>query len=74
VNRLLNHVEARYPDVWGYYAHILADPSGLPEWPNWHSFWSGPKAGKRELAVRWLPTIPVKIEGDAPVTIRKIDS
>jgi hypothetical protein len=40
---------------------------------HWHSFWSGPKAGKRELTVRWLPPIPVKIEGDAPVTIRKID-
>jgi hypothetical protein len=41
---------------------------------HWHSFWSGPKAGKRELTVRWLPPIPVKIEGEIPTTVRKIDS
>lgn len=39
---------------------------------HWHHFWTGPKSGKRKLVVRWLPPIPVNIEGadgDMPTVI-----
>ncbi len=41
---------------------------------HWHAFWVGPRKGKREMVVKWLPPIPVKVEKDATVipTIRPV--
>lgn len=32
---------------------------------HWHSFWTGPRDGERELVVKWLPPIPVNVGMDA---------
>lgn len=43
---------------------------------HWHHYWIGPKDGKRELILHWLPPIPVRIDGDMeenlPVVIHKV--
>lgn len=41
---------------------------------HWHSFWKGPRDGKRELIVHWIPPIPVGInmDDDSPVVIHKV--
>lgn len=31
---------------------------------HWHHFWTGPMDGERKLALRWLPPIPVGVDGD----------
>lgn len=43
---------------------------------HWHSFWLGPRDGDRELHVKWLPPILVKIDssGGMPITIKKVKS
>lgn len=30
---------------------------------HWHSFWSGPRDGDRKINIKWLPPIPIKMEG-----------
>ena len=43
---------------------------------HWHAFWTGPKASEnRLLVVKWLPPIPVNVEGpeDLVPTIRSVD-
>ena len=39
---------------------------------HWHHYWTGPKTGERKLILKWLPPIPVNIEGEAPTVIRKV--
>ena len=42
---------------------------------HWHHFWIGPKAGDRQLMLRWLPPIPVGYDDDnysGPVVIHKV--
>ncbi|MFL5303058.1 MAG: hypothetical protein ACJ79R_22230, partial [Anaeromyxobacteraceae bacterium] len=31
---------------------------------HWHHFWTGPRAGEREIALRWLPPIPVNVDDE----------
>lgn len=43
---------------------------------HWHHFWKGPRDGPRELVLRWLPPILVKMgAGDAPpaTTLRVVE-
>jgi hypothetical protein len=40
---------------------------------HWHHFWKGPRDGARELVLRWLPPILVKMD-EAPdlATVRSV--
>lgn len=42
---------------------------------HWHGFWTGPKKGERELKIRWMPPIPVKMDGaeDMPTVIHLVN-
>lgn len=42
---------------------------------HWHHFWTGPRDGERKLILRWLPPIPVGIDGDEenPAVIHKVE-
>lgn len=46
---------------------------------HWHSYWTGPRsedrADERRLSVRWLPPIPVNVDGvaDLPTTIHPVE-
>ena len=40
---------------------------------HYHHFWKGP-LDDRELTVKWLPPIPVNVNGDLPVTIRPVNA
>ncbi len=43
-----------------------------PHWrrAHWHTFWTGPKDGERRAQVKWLPPIPVSLDGrELPVVI-----
>lgn len=41
---------------------------------HWHSFWKGPRDGKRKLIVHWIPPIPVGLDkdDDNPVVIHPV--
>lgn len=38
---------------------------------HWHTFWTGPRDGERKAKVKWLPPIPVNVEGESelPATV-----
>lgn len=40
---------------------------------HWHTFLSGPRRGEQRRELRWLPPIPVKLDGDVQPTVRKVD-
>jgi hypothetical protein len=41
---------------------------------HWHGFWIGPKTGPRNLTLRWLPPIAVKLDdvSNLPAVIRRV--
>ncbi len=40
---------------------------------HFHHFWTGPHKGERQLVVKWLPPIPVRMDlGDIVPTVRKV--
>ena len=41
---------------------------------HWHSFWKGPRDGKRELVVHWIPPIPIGVDkdDDSPAVIHPV--
>jgi hypothetical protein len=41
---------------------------------HWHHYWTGPLDGDRKLVVKWIPPIPVNVDGDEnlPSVIRKV--
>lgn len=44
--------------------------------PHWHAFWTGPRGGERVLVLRWVPRVPVNMEGvaeeDLPAVIHRV--
>lgn len=42
---------------------------------HWHSFWTGKKTEVRELAVKWLPPIPVRVDAyELPSVMRSVQN
>ena len=39
---------------------------------HWHSYWTGPRAGRRRLILKWLPPIPIGV-GELVPTIHKVE-
>lgn len=51
--------------------------SPRPHWrrAHWHTFWTGPRDGERGVRVKWLPPIPVNLDGrDLPAVIHPVPS
>lgn len=60
--------------------HVEHAPAGTHASPrphirraHWHSFWTGPRDGKRTVQVKWLPPIPVNVDDtDLPTTLHRV--
>jgi hypothetical protein len=66
-----------------YHAAQTGQPTGGASSPrphirraHWHGFWTGPKAGPRKLALRWLPPIAVRLDDAAslPAVVHPVKS
>ena len=44
-----------------------ARPRPRPHWrrAHWHSYWTGPRDGERIARLKWIPPIPVGLDGQA---------